>query len=163
MRRSWRSRVCCATQKNITYFTINFYDRVVGFLYLYRFLRVWQCCLRIEIAMFSWKLALNFEALNWWLRGSPFGRFFFRTHGIIFHSCTVHLDTIASFIYPTDAQLDCSKMLNFTLKFTWEVFLHVSVFHNHHQGATICISNQLKYVVYRIQPLDRTDSISDVF
>ena len=26
-----------------------------------------------------------------------------------FHSCTVHLDTIESFIYPTDAQLDCSK------------------------------------------------------
>jgi hypothetical protein len=24
------------------------------------------------------------------------------------HSCTVHLDTIDSFIYPTDAQLDCS-------------------------------------------------------
>jgi len=56
-----------------------------------------------------------------------------------FHSCTVHLDTIESFIYPTDAQLDCSKgMLKFTLKFTWEVLLHVSVFHSHHQGATIC-------------------------
>jgi len=52
-----------------------------------------------------------------------------------FHSCTVHLDTIESFIYPTDAQLDCSKRI---LKFTWEVLLHVSVFHNHHQGATIC-------------------------
>jgi hypothetical protein len=24
-----------------------------------------------------------------------------------FHSCTVHLDTIGSFIYPTDAQIDC--------------------------------------------------------
>jgi len=30
------------------------------------------------------------------------------------------------------------KMLKFTLKFTWEMLLHVSVFHNHHQGATIC-------------------------
>jgi len=28
---------------------------------------------------------------------------------IYFHSCTVHLDTIESFIYPTDAQIDCSK------------------------------------------------------
>jgi len=35
-----------------------------------------------------------------------------------FHSCTMHLDTIKSFVYPTDAQLDCSKMLKFTLKFT---------------------------------------------
>jgi len=26
-----------------------------------------------------------------------------------FHSCAVHRDTIESFIYPTDAQLDCSK------------------------------------------------------
>jgi len=31
----------------------------------------------------------------------------------LFHSCTVHLDIIESFIYPTDAQLDCTKrMLN---------------------------------------------------
>jgi hypothetical protein len=33
-----------------------------------------------------------------------------------FHSCTVHLDTIDSFIYPTDAQPECPKMLKFTLK-----------------------------------------------
>jgi hypothetical protein len=49
------------------------------------------------------------------------------------------LHTLESFIYPTDAQLDCSKrMLNFTLQFTSEVLLHVSVFYNHHQGATVC-------------------------
>jgi hypothetical protein len=51
-----------------------------------------------------------------------------------FYSCTVHLDTIESF--------------------TWEVLIHVSVFYNHYQGATIAkviiINNQLKYVVYRI-------------
>ena len=35
-----------------------------------------------------------------------------------FHSCTVHLDAIKSFIYPTDAQFDCSKgVLKLTLKF----------------------------------------------
>jgi len=34
-----------------------------------------------------------------------------------FHSCTMHLDAIESFIYPSDAQLDCSKRM---LKFTWE-------------------------------------------
>jgi len=52
----------------------------------------------------------------------------------------VHLDTIEPFIYPADAQLNCSKrMLKFTLKFTWEVLLHASVLHNLHQGATICV------------------------
>jgi len=30
-------------------------------------------------------------------------------HVCFLHSCPVHLDTIESFIYPTDAQLDCSK------------------------------------------------------
>jgi len=29
-------------------------------------------------------------------------------------------------------------MLKFTLQFTREVLLHVSVFHNHHQEATVC-------------------------
>jgi hypothetical protein len=54
------------------------------------------------------------------------------------HSCTVHLDTIESFIYPTNTQLECSKILKFTLKFTGKLLLHVSVFHNHHQGVNIC-------------------------
>ena len=33
-----------------------------------------------------------------------------------FHNCTVHLDTIESFIYPTDAQLDCSKNVKIYIK-----------------------------------------------
>ena len=33
-----------------------------------------------------------------------------------FHSCTVHLDTIESFIYPTDAQLDYSKNVKIYIK-----------------------------------------------
>ena len=33
-----------------------------------------------------------------------------------FHSCTVSLDTIESFIYPTDAQLDCSKNVKISIK-----------------------------------------------
>jgi len=33
-----------------------------------------------------------------------------------FYSCTMHLDAIKFFIYPTDARLDCSKrMSKFTL------------------------------------------------
>jgi hypothetical protein len=39
----------------------------------------------------------------------------------------VNLDNIKSFIYPTDAQIDCSKeMLKFTLKFTCFVSLQPS-------------------------------------
>jgi hypothetical protein len=42
-----------------------------------------------------------------------------KTLEFLLHSCTLHLGTIKSFIYPTDAQPDCSKrMLQFTLKFT---------------------------------------------
>jgi hypothetical protein len=54
------------------------------------------------------------------------------------HTKEIIFQEMKSFIYPTDVQLDCSKMLKFTLKFTREVLLHVSVFHKHHQGATIC-------------------------
>jgi hypothetical protein len=76
---------------------------------------------------------------------------------INFYSCTVHLDTIESFIYPTDAQLDCSK----------NVKIHIKIYK---RGAPACfgfsqpssvsyymcfakvvsINNQLKYVIYRI-------------
>jgi len=37
---------------------------------------------------------------------------------INFHSCTMHSDTIQSFISPTNAQLICFKILKFTLKYT---------------------------------------------
>ena len=33
-----------------------------------------------------------------------------------FHSCAVHLDTIESFIYPTDAHLDCSKNVKICMR-----------------------------------------------
>ena len=52
-----------------------------------------------------------------------------------FHSFTVHLDTMESFIYPTDAQLDCSKML----KFTWGVLLHVSVNYNFSKAHSVAL------------------------
>jgi hypothetical protein len=35
-----------------------------------------------------------------------------------FHSCTVHFDVIKSFICPTNAHLNCFKILKFTLKIT---------------------------------------------
>ena len=35
-----------------------------------------------------------------------------------FHSCTVHFDVIKSFITPTNAHLNCFKILKFTLKIT---------------------------------------------
>ena len=75
-----------------------------------------------------------------------------------FYSCTIHLDTIESFIYPTGIQLDCSKNVKICIKIYMRCAPHVSVFYNHHQGATtyICfakvtgISNQLKYAVILI-------------
>jgi len=75
-----------------------------------------------------------------------------------FYSCTVHFGTIESFIYPTGAQLDCSKkMLKFALKFAWEVHRHVACSSQPSSGSycmcfgkVIIINNQLKYVVYRI-------------
>jgi hypothetical protein len=74
-----------------------------------------------------------------------------------FHSCTMHLDTIESFIYPTDAQLDLSKNVKIYIK----IYM---------KGAPTCfgssqpssgsyyvcfakdtsINNQLIYVVYSI-------------
>jgi hypothetical protein len=33
-----------------------------------------------------------------------------------FHRCTVHFDVIKSYICPTNAHLNCFKMLKFTLK-----------------------------------------------
>ena len=42
----------------------------------------------------------------------------------IFHSSTVHLDTIRVFYLPTDAQESCFKRI---LKFTLKQLLHVSV------------------------------------
>ena len=39
-----------------------------------------------------------------------------KTMDCTFHSCTVHLDTIESFIYPTDARLDCSKNVRIYIK-----------------------------------------------
>jgi len=35
---------------------------------------------------------------------------------VFFHSCAVHLDTIESFIHPTDAQLDYSKNVKIYVK-----------------------------------------------
>jgi len=38
-----------------------------------------------------------------------------------FHICTVRPDTIESFIYPTDAQLDCSKNVKICIKICMRV------------------------------------------
>jgi len=45
----------------------------------------------------------------------------------------VHLDAIKFFIYPSDTQLDCSKIMSkFTLKCSY-----MFRYNNRHQGATI--------------------------
>jgi hypothetical protein len=35
---------------------------------------------------------------------------------LCFHNSTLHLDTVESFIYPTDAQIDCSKNVKIYIK-----------------------------------------------
>ena len=74
-----------------------------------------------------------------------------------FHSCTVHFDTIESFIYPTDAQVDCSKNVKIYIKIymrgapTCFGFLQPSSGSYYMCFAkVISINNRLKYVVYRI-------------
>ena len=104
-----------------------------------------------------------------------------------FHSCTVHLDAIESFIYPTDAQLDCSESVKIYIKIYMRGAPTCFCFSRPSSGSycmcfaeVVSINNQLNYVVYRqsysaqctththththtntdwinMQPLDRTD------
>jgi len=69
------------------------------------------------------------------------------------HSCTVHLDTIESFIYPNDAQLDCSKNVKIYMRGAPTCF----GFSQPSSGSyyvcfakVISVNNQLKYIIYRI-------------
>jgi len=65
----------------------------------------------------------------------------------------VHLDSIESFIYPTDAQLDCSKNVKIYMSGAPTYFgisqpssgSYCMCF-----AKIISINNQLKYVIYRI-------------
>jgi hypothetical protein len=74
-----------------------------------------------------------------------------------FHSCNVNLDTVESFIYPTDARLYCSKNVKIYFKFymkgapTCFGFLQPSS-ESYYMclAKVIIINNELKYVVYRI-------------
>ena len=68
----------------------------------------------------------------------------------------MHLDTIESFIYPTDAKLDCSKNIKIYMRVAPTCFR----FSQPSSGSYyMCFAevNQLKYVIYR------TDSVNDVF
>jgi hypothetical protein len=72
-----------------------------------------------------------------------------------FHSCTVHLDTVYSSIYPTDTQLDCSKNVKIYTKIDKWGAATCFGFSQLSSGSycmcfakVINIDNQLKYVVY---------------
>ena len=76
---------------------------------------------------------------------------------LFFHSCTVHLDTIESFIYPTDAQIDCSKNVKIYVKIYMRGAATCFGFSQPSSGSyymcfakVTVVNNQLKYVVYRI-------------
>jgi len=69
----------------------------------------------------------------------------------------VQLDTIASFIYATDVQLDCSKNVKIYFKFYMRGTATYFGFSQPSSGSycmcfakVISINDQLKYVVYRI-------------
>ena len=69
----------------------------------------------------------------------------------------MHLDTIESFIYPTDAQLDCSKNDKIYIKIYMRVAATCFDFSQLLSGSyymcfakVISINNQLQNVVYRI-------------
>ena len=83
---------------------------------------------------------------------------------------------VESFIYPTAAQLDCSKNVKIYITIYMRGAATCFGFPQPSSGSycmcfakVISINNQLKYIVYRItdwinmQPLDRTDSVNDVF
>jgi hypothetical protein len=65
----------------------------------------------------------------------------------------VHLDTKDCFIYPTDAQLDCSKNVKIYMRGAATCFgfsQPLSGSYYMYFAKVIIINNQLKYVVYRI-------------
>ena len=69
----------------------------------------------------------------------------------------MHLDTIMSFIYPTDAQTDCSKNVKIYIKIYMIGAATCFGFPQPSSGSycmcfakVISINNQLKYVVYRM-------------
>ena len=68
----------------------------------------------------------------------------------------MHLDTIESFIYPTDAQLDCSKNIKIYIKIYMRGAPTCFGFSQPSPGSyymcfaeVISINNQLQYVVYK--------------
>jgi len=56
---------------------------------------------------------------------------------------------IESFIYPTDAQLDCSKNVKIYIKLYIRGAPTCFGFHNHHQGATVCALLKLQVLTLR--------------
>jgi len=69
----------------------------------------------------------------------------------------MQLDTIESFIYQTDAQLDCSKNVQISTKIYMRGAPTCYSFSQPSSGSyymcfaeVISINNQLKYIIYRI-------------
>jgi len=78
----------------------------------------------------------------------------------------MHLDTVESFIYPTDAQLDWSKNVTVYIKIYMRGAATCFGFSQPSSGSyymclakVISFKNQLKYVIYRIISVYRTDSV----
>ena len=68
-----------------------------------------------------------------------------------FHSCTVHPDNIESFIYPTNAQLDCSKNVKIYIKIYMRGAPTCFGFLQPSSGShCMCFSKVIKYYNYII-------------
>jgi hypothetical protein len=96
------------------------------------------------------------RSVDWWVvadvSGQPIGLIF-----IFFHRCTVHIDNMESFIYPTGTQFYCSKNVKIYIKIYMRGVATCFGFLQQSSGSycmcfakVIIINNQLKYVVYRI-------------
>jgi hypothetical protein len=74
----------------------------------------------------------------------------------------VHLDTIEYFIYPSDAQLDCSKNVKIYIKMYMRSAPTCFGFSQPSSGSYYMCFAKVTSVNNQLKPLDRTDSVNDV-
>jgi len=122
--------------------------------YTYKTTVNWYCCLIVGYTSACFKIIHSLSGYCSWTYDKCNCKTIFYNN---FHSCTVQLDTTESFIYPTDAQLYCSKNVKIYIKIYMRGAATCFGFSKPSSGSycmcfakIISINNQLKYVVYRI-------------
>ena len=74
----------------------------------------------------------------------------------------MHLDTIDSFIYPTDAQMDFSKNVKIYIKIYMRDAATCFGFSQPSSGSYYMCFAKVVSVNNQLKPLNRTDSVNDV-